>query len=295
MAQRELKDLVIGVYSNYKYDDVKPWIHSLKDTGFKGDIVLIAVGVVDEVEMIEEHGVQVINVPSTPNRMIHMERFLHIYEFLKNNDYRYVVSTDVRDVIFQLNPIEYLANEMSNHILVAGEAIAIKDEHWNRDNIRKNFGENFYNDIKDREVCNVGILAGEAHYLQELCFYLYQMSLNRPDWVADQAAYNIIVNHSPWLELADQTRLCDGWAINAHVTNYEPDMEKFGPFLLEQRPVFKDGYVLDGKTKKPFYIVHQYDRVREWKKFYEEKYQVKIKSQYTPDYTPGEIIIRTDV
>ena len=72
MAQRELKDLVIGVYSNYKYDDVKPWIHSLKDTGFKGDIVLIAVGVVDEVEMIEEHGVQVINVPSTPNRMIHM-------------------------------------------------------------------------------------------------------------------------------------------------------------------------------------------------------------------------------
>ena len=36
MAQ---KDLVIGVFSNYTYDYVKPWIKSIKETGFKGDVV----------------------------------------------------------------------------------------------------------------------------------------------------------------------------------------------------------------------------------------------------------------
>mgnify|MGYP003352602079 CR=1 FL=1 len=37
------KDLIIGAYANYKFDLLKPWINSIKETGFQGDIVLIAI------------------------------------------------------------------------------------------------------------------------------------------------------------------------------------------------------------------------------------------------------------
>ena len=44
MAQ---KDLIIGAFNNYTdYDVLKPWVQSIKDTGFKGDIVLFAIGTI---------------------------------------------------------------------------------------------------------------------------------------------------------------------------------------------------------------------------------------------------------
>lgn len=289
------KDLIIGVCSNFKYDDVKPWVKSSKDCGFEGDVVLITIDMPEEDnKRIEEDGVHVIRAKKQGNMMIHMERFFHIHNYLDNHtEYDWVISTDVRDVIFQKNPTKWL-ELMPCEIVSSGESIRIKDEQWNRHNIIKNFGEYFYEEIKDRIVQCVGVLAGQATYMKDLAFYIYQMSLNRPDWVADQAAYNMIIHHTPWTQLTMHTDLSQAWAINGHVTNYEPDMEKFGPYLLEGRPYVKDGLIVN-ENGEPFHIVHQYDRVREWKKIVEEKYGVKIKSQYTPDLDNNMIVINTGV
>ena len=51
-------------------------------------------------------------------------------------------------------------------------------------------------------------------------------------------------------------------------------MQQFGPYLLEPRPTFENGLVLN-QNREPFVIVHQYDRVPEMKKYYEEKYGVE--------------------
>lgn len=293
MAQ---KDLIIGVFSNYKYDDVKPWVKSSKDCGFKGDVVLIGINIDDEtVEAIEKDGVIVVRARKHSPQMIHMERFLHIYDFLKHNEgkYKHVISTDVRDVVFQKNPSDWLDRVFDfEGIVSSGEAILIKNEAWNRNNIVKNFGEQFYMDVMNYPVQCVGILAGTLEMMRDLCFYLYQMSLNRPDWVADQAAYNMIVHTGPWKNLTYFAELSDAWAINGHVTNYEKDMAKFEPYLLEGRPYVKGDKIVN-ESGEEFYIVHQYDRVREWKSIYEKKYGVKINSQYTPDN--DLIVINTGV
>ena len=291
MAQ---KDLIIGVFSNYGYDEVKPWVKSSKECGFTGDVVLIGIDISDETaKAIKQDGVIVVRAKKNSDRMIHMERFFHIYNYLKEHqgEYQWVVSTDVRDVIFQDNPSDYF-NFLPKSIVSSGEAIQIKHEHWNKNNIIKNFSEYFYDEVKDYVVQCVGVLAGQASYMQDLVFTIFQMSLNRPDWVADQAAYNVIIHRRPWKEITQFTRLMDGWTINAHVTNYEPDKNRFEPFLLEPRPTIKDGLVVN-QHGDPFYIVHQYDRVYEWKKIVEEKYGVKIKSQYTPDN--DMIVINTGV
>lgn len=288
------KDLIIGVFSNYGYDEVKPWVKSAKDCGFEGDVVLIAINAsVETCKKIEEDGVIVICADKRGDMMIHMERFIHIYNYLREHqgEYGWVISTDVRDVIFQSNPSKWL-KLIPKGVISSGEAIQIKYEEWNKNNIIKNFGEYFYEDIKENVVQCVGVLAANATYMQDLAFYIYQMSLNRPDWVADQAAYNVIIHRRPWRDITLCTRLSDGWTINGHVTNYEPTKDKFEPYLLERRPTVLDGKIVN-VLNEPFCIVHQYDRVREWKKIVEDKYGVKIKSQYTPD--DDVIVINTGV
>ena len=281
MAQ---KDLIIGAFNNYTdYDVLKPWVQSIKDTGFKGDIVLFAIGTTDElVKKLQDEGVIVIPVMKNDNMMIHMQRFIHIYDFLKQNEgvYRYVISTDVRDVIFQLNPSEYIQKFTGDDnyfpIVASSEAINIQDEEWNRDNIRKNFGDYFYNEVKENDVCNVGVLAGRSSHIKELCFYLYQFSTNRPDWVADQAAYNMLLGSKLWSEKTLTTRLEDAWAVNAHVTNKPDLVEKLKPYLLEKAPTMREDGLIVNSDGDPFVIVHQYDRVPEWMEYFSKKYGTNI-------------------
>lgn len=280
MAQ---KDLIIGAFSNYNdYDVLKPWVQSIKDTGFDGDIVLVAIDVGDAiVEKLISEGVSIIRAGNTNKERIHMLRFLHIYNYIKQNEgkYRYVITTDVRDVVFQTNPSRYLEiNDnfpYNKDLLIQSEAILIKDEKWNRDNIIKNFGEYFYNDVKNSPVYNVGIIAGEPDWVRDACFSIYQLSLNRPDWVADQAAFNMMVNYHPWVDHIQFANLAAGWAINAHVTNKPDQLLEFGPYLLEQRPQMIDGLVKNARGV-PFVIVHQYDRVPEWMEYYSKKYGINL-------------------
>jgi hypothetical protein len=295
------KDLIIGAFNNYTdYDVLKPWVQSIKDTGFKGDTVLFAIGTTpDLVKKLIEEGVIVIPVERNDKMMIHMQRFIHIYNFLKENEgvYRYVVSTDVRDVIFQFDPTKFMEDSVNPMyvpgIIASSESIKIQDEEWNRENIRKNFGDYFYNEVKENEVCNVGVLAGRSKWIKELCFYLYQFSINRPDWVADQAAYNILLGSKLWSSMAHMTRLKDAWAVNAHVTN-KPDMlEKFGPYLLEERPSMNDGGLVVNSDGKPFVIVHQYDRVPEWMEYFSKKYGTNITKDTNTGSSPKYFLYNT--
>jgi hypothetical protein len=275
------KDLIIGAFKNYNYEQVKPWIESINECGFKGDKVLIAIDASPEtIDKITKAGFTAISAQSMSGAMFHMERFIHIYDYLKKHmdEYRFVVSTDVRDVIFQLDPMEYLSHVLADNsvydLVAVSECIRIKDEHWNRDNILKCFGPYFYEQIKDYEVLNVGTLAGRAHLICDLCGMLYQLSLNRADWVADQAAYNVLMGWSPYIDLTYITGLNDGFCCNLHVTNKPVEKDHFAPFITEKPPEF-NGQVYCVETGEPYYIVHQYDRDPALKKFYHDKYGVE--------------------
>lgn len=276
------KDLIIGAFKNYNFEQIKPWIHSINECGFQGHKVLIAIDISTEtINKIVQSGFTVVQASSISGAMFHMERFIHIYNYLKNNrdKYRYVISTDVRDVIFQKDPMEYLEQRLDErqdiHLVAVSECIKVKDEHWNRDNILKCFGPYFFEDIKDYEVLNVGTLAGKSEYVCDLCAMLYQMSLNRSDWVADQAAYNVLMGWYPYINITYVSGLNDGFCCNLHITNKPDEKEHFAPYITEDRPVFEDGLMKSGLNKETYYIVHQYDRDPVLKKFYDDKYGVE--------------------
>ena len=45
---------------------------------------------------------------------------------------------------------------------------------------------------------NVGVLAGTAEYIKDLCLQIFLMSLNRPIPIFDQASYYALIHTQPW-------------------------------------------------------------------------------------------------
>ena len=104
----EAKDLIIGGAKGYNYNQLKPWVESIDEVGFEGDKVLVVGDMSDEtMKQLEDKGWTLIPMQET-GAPIHVARFVHIYEFLKDRykDYRFVITTDVKDVYFQTNPID---------------------------------------------------------------------------------------------------------------------------------------------------------------------------------------------
>ena len=278
------RSLIIGAATVYNYNQLKPWIESINECGFDGDKILVLGEASNETrQKIIEQGFTIVDMLKT-NAPIHVARFLTLYDYLKNHwqEYEYVITTDVKDVYFQTNPVDWLKKNVVNTFrgktLVAGsESIRYKDESWGDQNLMETYGPYVYELFKDNIIYNVGTLGGTAEHVKDLVFNIYTNAINRPIAIVDQAVFNVLIQTQPYKDsivFADQK---DGWACQAGTTVDPSKIERFRPFLTEAEPIFEDGIV---KTSlgEPFCIVHQYDRVPEWKKFVEKKYD-----QLNPD------------
>jgi len=278
-----MRDLIIGATTNYDWDKLKYWVNSINQSGFKGDKVMVAFNIsFATVNKLIEAGFQAI----TPGKVneekqcyeyqsslpIHVERFVHIYNFLKDNEYRFVITTDVKDVIFQQDPTTYIGLEMpGSKLMFASESIKYKNEPWGNQNLIETFGPYFHNIFKENEIYNVGVLAGRGDAMRDLCAMIFVMSVNRPIPIVDQSTFNFMISQEPYKSVARYMKSEDGWACQLGTTADPSKLAEFKPFLLEPSPIMKDGKVATS-TGKDFTIVHQYDRCPGWKKVIEEKY-----------------------
>jgi hypothetical protein len=206
-------------------------------------------------------------------------RLFHIWQYLTQTDeqYRFVITTDVRDVIFQSNPSTYLAELNRQHydsppdILASSENILYKDEMWNFDNLLQGYGPYIAQHAKDKkyEVYNVGTLGGSSSAMADLCLLLYTMGQGRyiPN---DQSSFGIVVNEG-YMQDIWSMKLSRGWAFQCGST-IEP-----GRVVPQIEPI-KDIYKLrsDGivtlTNDTPYVILHQYDRVPELAQLVEARY-----------------------
>ena len=69
-----------------------------------------------------------------------------------NRDYRYMITTDVRDVIFQWNPSEWLENKLEKDILVSTENVLYEHESWGKKNILEGYNGLYGIDIETTKV-----------------------------------------------------------------------------------------------------------------------------------------------
>jgi hypothetical protein len=296
------KDLIIGGASNYNWDQLKYWVNSIKQTGFKGDIVIVATNMSgDTVKKLVEQDVKVYaygkrsedgGVAKSENNIPpHVERFLFIWDFLRKNkgEYRFVTVTDTRDVIFQKDPTAYLEKNLlvgSASMVCSSEGLEYKDEPWGSKNLLDTFGPILYDELKDNMIYNVGTIAGLSEEVGDLLVQIFFQSVNRPIPIVDQAVFNFIISLSAYDFEIIKTANSSGWAIQLGTTLeaikagagdigqiVKQDPSKLDDYIKvykDIQPVVDNDLVTTGHV--PFTIVHQWDRVPAIKELVMKKY-----------------------
>jgi len=277
------KDLIIGGCTNYGINHLKPWVLSINEVCDESVHKVMCVGNASQEtrDWLVEQGFEIFDMLQV-NAPIHVARFLSIYEYLRNNfkKYRYVVTTDVKDVYFQYSPFAWLEENLGVCKLVAGsEGMYYKDEPWGNENLMQTYGQYVYDLFKDNTIYNVGTLGGDAQYVKDLVFNIFTNAVNRPIPIVDQAVFNVLIHTQPFMNVTLFADQVDGWACQAGTTVDPSKIEQFRPFLTEEEPMFDNGVVWTAK-RDMFAIVHQYDRVPTWKKYIQEKYKQEDPNEF---------------
>lgn len=279
------KNLVIGNASGYTWDQVKYWVNSLKKTDYDGDIALCVSDVnAETIQKFNSEGILTFaygmknpdgsySLPKDGTAP-HVARFFYMWLVLdKLSDYDFVVSTDVRDVIFQKNPVVELSSPQN--LIVSSEGMWYKDEPWGNRNILEAYGPFFQGTLSEKDIYNVGVVAGRYEQVKNLFLNIFLMSINRPIPVVDQASYNMIIR----LMTPQDELLIDppGWAIQLGTTPQAVLEGTSGDlaYLVKNGAISADDYqksyhgplffdyggkVTNNKDEE-FAIVHQWDRV----------------------------------
>jgi hypothetical protein len=275
----EKKNLIIGGFTNYGINQLKPWVLSAKEVaGINDDVVLVTGNTTKEtVEWLEGQYVKIVPMLDVPNVPIHVLRFLSIYDYLHKHwqEYEYVITTDVKDVYFQTDPFETL---IGHKLIIASEGLKYKDEPWGNENLFQAYGPYVYEQFKNNEIFNVGTFGGQSEYVKDMVFHIFTNGINRPIPIVDQAVYNVLINTQPFKDIVSYTH---DWAAELGTVMDPSKIEQFRPNLLFSEPIWKDNQVMiPPMAITPFPIVHQYDRVPFLKKFVQEKYGQEDESQY---------------
>ncbi len=106
------RNLIIGFWSGLPFGELEPFLASLRNTGFDGDLCIFVDNVTAEtVRQLVAHGALVERLgQSAQIRMTNQcGRFFAYLDFLARHEdrYRHVMLTDLRDVVFQSDPFAH--------------------------------------------------------------------------------------------------------------------------------------------------------------------------------------------
>ena len=278
------KDLIIGAFTNYDWSKVKYWANSIDKCGFTGDKAVIVYNCdAGTVQRLIDKNFKVWafqrdqngNLVYPGQLVIVVQRFLHLWQYLENipniDDYRYVISTDVKDVVFQRNPSEWLEQNLKDYkICASSESLTYEHEPWGADNMQGSYPA-FYDNMKRKPIWNCGVQAGDIKTMKDLWLQIWLTchAAQRPN--PDQAAYNLLLSLEPWSSITSFCYSEDGWACQAGTTVDPLKIDGFRPWLLEKEPIW-NGSMTATSQGNAHYILHQWDRITQWHSAIENMY-----------------------
>ena len=117
-----------------------------------------------------------------------------------------------------------------------------------------------------------GTIVGESEYLRDLFINIYRWSMttSNPDQLSDQAAYNVLINLNGIVDNVQKVNQEEGFVTQLGTVLVKKD--EFKDVLLEPTPIVDENYIVKNQKGEPFCLVHQYDRIPEFKNFIYQKY-----------------------
>ena len=234
MSQR---DLIIGMGDDTNQNRHATFLRSIERCGFQGEV-------------------QIFTHNPLPWHPV-VDRWKLIADYIKPQHQR-VIACDTFDVVFQYNPFEWLDKHLGNHdLVVVSEERLFKDCEGNRTGMLQSFPQ-FYAGLKDEEILNAGVIAGNAEFVGLLCQHIYdfcQQDIRLPEFtpqfndrLPDQQSLNILYRRKR--ELIAHGKDAFAFQYN-HVHS------------------FHDGIMYNERMEK-YAILHQY--LYQWKDAVQQKY-----------------------
>ena len=264
-----MKYTIAGCITNYGVDDIKPYVESIEQSGFKGEKLMLVYDVSQEViEYLNKKGWLI--AQSELQEHIILQRFRDMYALLHQYETDWIIWTDVKDVIFQKNPIDWIENNSSfTRLFAFSECIKLKDDPWAVVNTGTSFPLEWELGLKDKVSYCAGTIVGELDSIKDLFIQIYRWSKTtaNPEQLSDQAAFNALINLEQFKTTTKLIKQEQGF-----VTQLGTVWVKQNELpILEPTPIYKDGKFYN-QNGDEFVIVHQYDRDPQIKKEIYERY-----------------------
>lgn len=282
-----MEDLVIGFAANYDWPAVEPYAVSLVRSGFLGKKVLFVQGLTTEADRnLRGLGFELLPIPqlkmSDPQIALgsffaYVGRFLLIHQYLFDNpNFRFVVCADTRDVVFQKNPMLWLARNIGDSKIVAApEYVLHGEQEGNADWVNKGFLEIDKWMLPKMVYCS-GFISGYAKYICDLSLAIYMTGrhLSSNMWGADQPAYNMVMHQAPYADVTLIPHMTDRYCLHMVVLAFE----QYRKLMTELPPIAAPTNIRIGDYTLPdlseFHVLHQYDRVPPLANALREKYRL---------------------
>jgi hypothetical protein len=298
-----MKDLVLATSFGYSFEQLHPFLRSLKDTGYDGEIVLFIGGTsIATTNLLRNEGVKLIpffypfkrahkmrnplhrlwplahgflrrlESPealarwSLPFHNISTLRYLLYQRFLqtKAGKYRYVFLSDLRDVSFQRSP--FVGAEPGKlRFFVEEPPMTIGTCPNNSRWIREYFGEETLQQLSARPIICSGTTVGDY---ASIIIYLEKFigTLRRARSLMRVGVDQGIHNFLAYTELAPLVTLCP---------NRESEVLTMGLMPRDEDFRRNDGGQLIDRLGTPYAVLHQFDRHEKIREEILSRYRVK--------------------
>lgn len=262
-----MKNLLIGAISaNYTIEDVRGWVESSSwETCVRVLFLYNTVGQSsDLINYLQTHNITILHPTfdfwgndkqifavntgicnmEVSYELIHNIRFFHIWNYLLSVEYEKVLITDVRDVYFTRNPFVQIPTDK---LIATSEELVYRNQQWNLNHVMTNLGMMGVYTLIDEYVYNVGVVAGPMELVKSMCMDIYLLSVGKQK-VADQTSFNYLIQ-TKYKDVTHFSNLTDKFAVHLHV-------------------IHSGEVSFDLSTCKQYAIIHQYDRIPNFKGLY---------------------------
>ena len=260
--------IIFGCITKYSPDDIRPYVESIQQSGFGGDKVMLVYDVPREtIDYLKSKGWNLYGADL--HQHIILQRFVDAYKLLESYETETIIWTDVKDVIFQKDPTEWIEKNMKGEILAFSECVKFKDDSWAVVNAGTSFPME-WEWLQNKTSYCAGTIVGKGYALKDLFIEIYRWSLTTANQgqLSDQAAYNVLINLNHFKENVQFVNQEEGF-----VTQLGTVFIKRNELpILEPTPIYKDTKFYN-QTGDEFVIVHQYDRNEQIKQQIYQKYK----------------------
>lgn len=294
-----MKTCLIAAAGGYTVEHLKPWVNSLKKVKFDGDVIVVVYDPVDETvpQYLKSQNIGVILGTVNGDLNIATQRFMDFAGILEGEhgkNYDIVITTDIRDVVFQSDPGKWVRDNIQEYNIIAtGEGVKYKHEDWNGDMLQRHFGNTIFDIMKNYETLCSGIIAGKRDMLIKLFTTVAELAYfsKDPGAFVDQCFYNIAIRRI----FDEKAKIFGGdstWCANLGTlyaipmntpewstkkrSEYDSNErfrahKKFTDVMLCGLPQMINEQVCNA-AGEPYAIVHQYDRYQPWKEILTNKF-----------------------